>query len=120
LVRPQAILSCSITSETVGSSVIVHGSKGTISIQHPCFRPESYTLKLFADGAREETVERKIAGRGMYWMADEVGRCLRDGKLESERMALDVTLLQMEVFDEVSLASVFRFSKKVLVHVVLT
>lgn len=47
-------------------------------------------------------MESKIAGRGMYWMGDEVGRCLREGRLESERMRLDVTLLQMKIFDEVS------------------
>ncbi|KAL7410565.1 hypothetical protein BDY24DRAFT_399464 [Mrakia frigida] len=105
--KAQAILSCSITSETFGdSAVVIHGSKGTISIQHPCFRPESYTVKLFAETEaestkEEETVVTKIAGRGMYWMGDEVGRCLRDGKLESERMGLEVTLLQMEIFDEV-------------------
>lgn len=54
------------------------------------------------DEKSSRTVERKIYGRGMYWMGDEVGRCLRDGKLESERMRLEVTLLQMEIFDEVS------------------
>lgn len=34
-------------------------------------------------------------------MADEVARCVRDGRRESERMPWRATLRQMEIFDEI-------------------
>lgn len=37
---------------------------------------------------------------GFAWEADEVARCLRDGKKESDRMPLRDTLLMMQSFDE--------------------
>lgn len=102
-------MSVSITSEThLPTSVLIHGSRGTIAVEGPCFRPEAYTLTTFPSSSPTPTepsfrrVETKITGRGMYWMGDEVGRCLREGRTESERMGWAVTELQMGVFDEVS------------------
>lgn len=37
----------------------------------------------------------------MYWEADEVARCLRDGKLQSEVMSWEESIVIMEVMDEV-------------------
>ena len=40
-------------------------------------------------------------GRGMFWAADEVARCWRDGKLESEVMPWEESMVIMRVVDEV-------------------
>ena len=37
----------------------------------------------------------------MHFQADEVARCLRDGKLESSVWTHEKSLLEMSVFDEV-------------------
>jgi hypothetical protein len=37
----------------------------------------------------------------MYWEADECARCIREGKLESEDLPLQESLVMMEVMDEV-------------------
>jgi hypothetical protein len=42
-------------------------------------------------------------GGGWYLEADEVARCVRDGKIESEIWGWDKTLLEMKIFDEVSI-----------------
>jgi hypothetical protein len=36
----------------------------------------------------------------MYWEADEVGRCLRDGKIESELLPWDEITAVINVMDE--------------------
>lgn len=38
---------------------------------------------------------------GFGWEADEVFRCIRAGKIESERMPWRDTVLMMQVFDEI-------------------
>jgi len=37
----------------------------------------------------------------MFWEADEVGRCLRDGKKESEGLGWEESVVIMETMDEV-------------------
>jgi hypothetical protein len=37
----------------------------------------------------------------MFWEADEVARCVRDGKLESEGLPWDESITIMEVMDKV-------------------
>lgn len=49
------------------------------------------------------------AGKGMHWEADEAARCLRDGKLESETMPLEESLLVMEAMDSVRAQAGFRY-----------
>ncbi|RYP43745.1 hypothetical protein DL768_009724 [Monosporascus sp. mg162] len=38
-------------------------------------------------------------GRGLYWEADECTRCLRDGRLESDVLPLEETVVTMEVME---------------------
>lgn len=52
-------------------------------------RPESYTFfPRKSDGDVDvqaaKTVTRDIPGHGMFWEADAVARCLRDGKKEAD------------------------------------
>lgn len=46
---------------------------------------------------------------GFAWEADEVARCLRDGKKESDRMPLRETVLMMQVFDEIRKQGRFEY-----------
>ena len=48
-----------------------------------------------------ERVERPFEGNGMRFEAAEVGRCLREGLLESPVMPLDETVAIMTTLDEV-------------------
>jgi len=50
---------------------------------------------------REETRVFDHVGGGWYFQADEVARCVRDGKKESGAWTHEKMLLEMEVFDEV-------------------
>ncbi|KAH0582906.1 hypothetical protein H2248_010807 [Termitomyces sp. 'cryptogamus'] len=48
--------------------------------------------------------ERKVfqyVGGGWHFQADEVARCVRDGKKESALWGHNKSLLEMEIFDEV-------------------
>lgn len=54
-----------------------------------------------------------IEGRGMYWEADECARCIRDGKLESEDLSLQESLVMMEVMDEVRKQNNLRYPEKI-------
>ena len=51
---------------------------------------------------KEEKKERDYVGNGWHFEADEVARCVRDGKLESALWSHDKSVLLMETFDEVS------------------
>lgn len=73
----------------------------------PLYRPRLYTVQYFdkpgTDNAeREDTVHFEHFGVGLHFQADEVARCVRDGKQESSVWGHDKTLLEMEIFDEVS------------------
>ena len=39
--------------------------------------------------------------RGMYWEADEAARCVRDGKLESEGLPWEESIVIMQTMDEI-------------------
>ena len=53
------------------------------------------------EGPRVEEHECGIEGQGMFWEADECGRCLRDGRLESEGMTHEESVAIMETMDQV-------------------
>lgn len=102
----QAILSCSITLPPVKAGVTIRYRNGNIVIQSPIYRPLSFTVQYFdkpgsGNIVREETKTFSHSGGGWFYEADEVARCIRDGKLESETWGHDKSLLLMDVFDEV-------------------
>ncbi|GAA6009753.1 hypothetical protein JCM10207_004181 [Rhodosporidiobolus poonsookiae] len=101
--------------------VLVQGEKGHIEVAFGTYRPDSLTYYAWesADdyGAEQEPRERETVSftrrPGGIWgfagEADEVARCLRDGKTESDRMPLRETILQMQVFDEIREQGDFRY-----------
>lgn len=102
----QAVLSCNINAASYDPGVIIRYERGTIAIAAPIFCPKSFTVQYFADGnagtvVKEETRKFEYVGVGWHFEADEVARCVRDGKAESELWGHDKSLLEMEIFDEV-------------------
>lgn len=84
---------------------------GNIVVPGPIYRPTSFTVQHFAKPGSTEIVreeKRKFShvGGGWHFQADEVARCIRDGKKESALWGLDKSLLEMEVFDEVRISCV--------------
>ncbi|KAE8551354.1 hypothetical protein EYB25_005239 [Talaromyces marneffei] len=88
-------------------AVRIQGTKGEIQVDGPCYRPMRCRVipKVNEIGSLRSTREIGFTfpanGHGMYWEADEVVRCLRDRKLESESMPLEETIVIMKVMDEV-------------------
>ncbi|CAI7616527.1 unnamed protein product [Penicillium pancosmium] len=91
---------------SVGPSIQIQGTKGHILIFGPAYGPERYRVVPSSgsgDPATIQDVHMPIPGgaRGMFWEADEVARCLRDGKLESDTLPWDESIAIMKVMDEV-------------------
>lgn len=97
---------------TARPAIRIQGTKGEIQVDGPAFRPERYRIipKKSADAKDETSSSSSVKevecafpanGKGMYWEADEVARCLRDGKLESETLPWEESIVIMEVMDEV-------------------
>lgn len=89
------------------ASIRIHGTKGEIQVDGPAYRPEGYRVIPKRQSPEDDSVVREVrcpfpaGGHGMFWEADEVARCVRDGKLESEGMPLEESVVIMEVMDEV-------------------
>ncbi|KAI9147213.1 NADP:D-xylose dehydrogenase [Paramyrothecium foliicola] len=87
-------------------AIRIHGSKGEIAIQHPAYRPEGFTIIQqggATTGFSAATLNEeagKQTGDGFFWEADEVARCIRDGKTESTVVPLEESLAIMEVMSE--------------------
>lgn len=58
---------------------------------------------------REVACPFPAGGHGMYYEADEASRCVRDGKLESDVMPWEESILIMEAMDEVRRQSGLRY-----------
>lgn len=90
-----AVLSSSFIVDMPHDGLIC-GTKGYIRI--PDFsRPTRYFEKLFDQEEREFVIP--FESNGLQYQAQEVNRCLREGKLESEIMPLNETLEIMETLD---------------------
>ncbi|KUL83615.1 hypothetical protein ZTR_11272 [Talaromyces verruculosus] len=93
---------------SAGPSIRIQGTRGEIQLDGPSFRPESYRIILRNDNTQVKgsgsvrEVNHPISPdiKGMYWEADEVGRCLRDGIIESELLPWNDMTAVMNVMDE--------------------
>ncbi|KAI5282033.1 hypothetical protein KEM52_003793 [Ascosphaera acerosa] len=82
----------------------IQGTKGEIAVYGMCWQPRGYKVVLHdqAPGTAQYIAEEfPGAARGMNWEADEVARCIRDGKLESDTMGWEESLAMMDTFDEI-------------------
>jgi len=85
---------------SAGPAVRVQGSKGELQVYGPIFRPTRYRFIPNSGEIKDEQFEFPGGGHGMFWEADEAARCLRDGKLESQGLSWDESILIMEIMDE--------------------
>lgn len=99
----QAILSTNINL-TSPFGCIIRYEHGSIVVAPPIYCPKQFTVQ-YHDSAhkvvREETRTFDYVGGGWHFQADEVARCVKDGKRESEVWSHEKTLLEMEVLDRV-------------------
>ena len=111
----QAILSCSMNLPAIAPvGVRIRYRKGNILVSAPIYCPKKFTVQYFDKPGgehvvKEEKQEFKYEGGGWHFQADEVARCVRDGKLESGLWTHDKSLLEMEVFDEVRRQGDYKF-----------
>jgi predicted dehydrogenase len=112
--RTSAVATTSMSSPSNREAPIrIEGSKGVVTVQWAPYSPASYTVYKYID--RERVGEGEVhpfpipAGRGMFWQADEVARCLQAGKKESDRMSLDESILVTSIMDKVRYDNDFRY-----------
>ncbi|KAF9269084.1 NAD(P)-binding protein [Marasmius fiardii PR-910] len=110
--KAQAVLSCSINANSIdgggGNGVTIRYEKGIIRIAEPIFCPKNFTVTYTekdSQGRNRVVKEEKrffeYVGGGWHFQADEVARCIRDGKIESDVWTHQKSLLEMKIFDEV-------------------
>ncbi|KAH9479521.1 D-xylose 1-dehydrogenase (NADP(+)) [Psilocybe cubensis] len=112
----QASLSCSITLNALETGVTIRFEHGTILIHSPIYCPKSFKVQYLGKNGKvtkEETRNFDYVGGGWHFQADEVARCVRDGKKESALWGHDKSLLEMTVFDEVRRQGGYKFPEGV-------
>jgi predicted dehydrogenase len=92
-----AVLTMAIRAELPQEAYIV-GTKGRICIHSPWWKSKRITLLV---GKREEAYDFSFKGNGLNYEAEEVMKCLREGKRESDIMPLNETLAVMKILDQI-------------------
>jgi predicted dehydrogenase len=92
-----AALGVTIQASPVSIGLIL-GTAGRIEVHHDWHRPESMTYTPYG-GEPQKFDYPQTDGNGYQYEAIEVGRCLREGLLESPVMPLDESLSIMETMD---------------------
>lgn len=90
-----AVLSTGVRVNTAHEAFIL-GTDGQIKIPAPWWKPATMTLSA---GGKSEEIRLPYEGNGYQFEAEEVARCIRAGKTESEIMPLDETLAIMGTMD---------------------
>lgn len=89
-------------------AIRIQGSKGEIQVAHPAFRPTEFrVVTRGAQGGVDVAVvdcpiprdARRDWGHGMFWEADECARCVRDGRLQSDRLPWSESVAMMETME---------------------
>lgn len=93
-----ALLSTGVRTRSPQETVIM-GTDGFMRVPPRWWVPT--TLIIDRPNQAPETVEIPFVGNGYNYEADEVHRCLRAGKTESDIMPLDETLAIMETMDTI-------------------
>ena len=95
---------------SAGAAIRIQGTKGEIQVFHPAYRPTTYQIirneAVAQEGTGRPLVEKHVVempggGRGFMYEADEVARCIGAGKLESETLGWEESVVIMRVMDEV-------------------
>jgi predicted dehydrogenase len=92
-----AVLSCGVRTNSP-KTVTVCGTEAMVTIDNAWWGDRGLTL--IPAGGEPECMPLPRVGNGYNYEAEEVARCLADGKLESDIMPLDESLAVMETMDE--------------------
>lgn len=105
---------------TAKDAIRIQGTKGEIQVAGPAFRPTAWRFVPVGGtgkvGSGEGDIKEEVCeipGQGMFWEADECARCVRDGKLESEGMGWEESIVIMEVMDEVRRQGGVKYPEKI-------
>jgi hypothetical protein len=79
-------------------AALVLGTDGRVEMPPAFWQPREAVLVA---GGNRERIEFGLEGNGYNYEAEEVGRCLREGRMESAVMPLDETVGIMETLDRV-------------------
>ncbi|KAL8908310.1 MAG: hypothetical protein Q9171_005496 [Xanthocarpia ochracea] len=106
--------------DTCRPAIRIQGTAGEIQVDGPAFRPRGWRfIKAKGQGQKGtgkpevEEHECPIPGSGMFWEADECARCLRDGRLESDGMGWEESVVIMEVMDEVRRQGGLKYPERI-------
>ncbi|MGH8889695.1 MAG: Gfo/Idh/MocA family protein [Acidothermaceae bacterium] len=94
----QAVLFTSLETRSPNWAAI-NGTEARIEIDGVFYAPSNFKV-VHRDGDVEQ-FDVRHEGKGLRHQAAEVGRCLREGRTESEILPLDETVAIMETLDEV-------------------
>jgi len=93
-----ALLATTVRASTLQEAIIL-GSAGSIRLHSPWWVGNTLTLQRAGHDA--EVITRPFIANGYSHEAIEVADCVRTGRLESETMPLDESLLVMRIMDAV-------------------
>jgi predicted dehydrogenase len=91
-----AVLSTAVRTETPQEATLL-GTEGWLRVQRPWWK--ATTITIHREKKKDQTIAAPIRGNGYNHQADEVVRCLRAGKKQSEVMPLSETLSIMRTLD---------------------
>jgi predicted dehydrogenase len=92
---------CSLRSRTP-TELTISGSKGFVRLHDRFHNTETITVRVVDGAARDErTINLPRSGNGYTHEAQEVGRCIRAGLIESPVMPHEETLSLMGTLDEI-------------------
>jgi predicted dehydrogenase len=100
-----AVVSSAITTAAINDAWI-YGTQGRIHLPDFVF---SHSANLIAPGRYEYHYEPEFLSNGYNYEAEEVMRCIRGGKTESQTMGLDESLVIMETMDQIRGQHGFRY-----------
>ena len=95
-----AVLTCAVRTNATHAAAI-YGTDGWIELPPVFWQPDRIVLHA---GGKDEELKFDRLGNGYTYEAQEVGRCLREGRLESEVMPHAKTLAIMRTLDRVRAA----------------
>ncbi len=94
----QAALTCTLSAKSPTRAAIV-GTDARIEVDGDFYAPTSFTvISRMGEPTRFDTPHK---GRGLWYQADEVARCLHEELLESPLMPLDESVSIMQTMDAV-------------------
>ncbi|TDZ19019.1 D-xylose 1-dehydrogenase [Colletotrichum orbiculare MAFF 240422] len=90
-------------------AVRIQGSGGEIQVEHTAYKPTMFKIIKTGGGEVVEEVEEypqpqdaeRNWGNGTFWEADECARCVRDGRLGSDVMPAEESIVIMETMEKV-------------------